>query len=116
MSKHTVGSLLQSCTFDGGPGEKDPRCVVRLTTNCYISGGKAVFSKSVTRLKRRSQLTFDELNFDRDAEINFSAITNLMTVPDGLYYLDPDETDSDGNEYSSWWYVVTWKLVPLVEE
>ena len=116
MSKHTVGSLLQNCTFEGGPSKNDPRCVVRLTTNCYISGGKAVFTKTVTRLKRRSQLTFDELNFDYDAEIDFTAITNLMTVPDGLFYLDPDKTDSDGDEYYSWWYVVSWKLVPLVEE
>lgn len=114
-NRPSAGSLFQNITFEDGPSETDPRCVVRLTTNCYISGGKAVFAKTVTRLKRRSQLTFDEINFDHDAEIDFTAIVNLMSVGDGIYYLDPHETDSDGDEYSSWWYAITWKLVPWAE-
>ena len=93
------------------------RCVVRLTTNCYLSGGRAVFSKVISRLKRKSQLSFDEIGFDHDAEIDFNAITNLMTVPDGVYYLDPDETDWDSDEYgySIHWYAVSWKLVPYTK-
>ena len=111
----TPAQLFQNVTFGDGPGEKDPRCVVRVKTNCFISNGKAVFTKTVTRLKRRSQLTFDEISFDHEAEIDFSAIVNLMTVEDGVYFLDPHETECDGDEYSSWWYTITWILVPWIQ-
>lgn len=99
------------------PEEETARCVVRLTTNCFLSGGKATFSKVVSRLKRKSQLSFDEISFDQEAEIDFSAIVNLMSCPDGIYYLDPDETELGGDEYgySSYWYAVSWKLVPYTE-
>jgi hypothetical protein len=108
----SAGSLFQNIAFDDGPGEKDPRCVVRLTTNCYFSGSRAVFTKTVSLLKRRSQLRFDDISFDHEADIDFSAIVNLNEVEDGIYYLDPHETESDGDEYSSWWYAISWKLVP----
>ena len=99
------------------PEEETARCVVRVTTNCYLSGGRAIFSKVVSRLKRKSQLNFNEISFDHEAEIDFTAIVNLMDVKDGIYYLDPHETDWDSDEYgyNSYWYAITWKLVPYQE-
>lgn len=112
-----ANQLFQALKEDDPVADDVARCVVRLTTNCYLSGGRAVFSKVISRLKRKSQLRFDEISFNDDAEIDFSAITNLMTVPDGIYYLDPDETEWDSDEYgySIYWYAVSWKLVPYTE-
>ena len=66
--------------------------------------------------KRDETLAWGHL-FQKEAEIDFSAIVNLMSCPDGIYYLDPDETELDGDEYdySSYWYAVSWKLVPYTE-
>ena len=100
------------------PEEETARCVVRLTTNCYLSGDRVTFSKVLSRLKRKSELTFDEISLnDFNNDLDFGHITNLMSCEDGIYYLDPDETEWDGDEYgySSYWYAVSWKLVPYTE-
>lgn len=109
--------LMQAAHNGLLPEENEARCVVRLTTNCFFSGGRATFSKVVSRLKRKSQLDFEEISFNQDAEIDFSAIVNLMEAKDGIYYLDPHDTDWDSDEYgyNSYWYAITWKLVPYEE-
>ena len=110
--------LFQALKEDESVDQDTARCVVRLTTNCFISGGRVTFSKVLSRLKRKSELTFDEISLDDYSnDLDFGLITNLMSCEDGIYYLDPDETEWDGDEYgySSYRYAVSWKLVPYTE-
>ena len=113
-----ASDLFLTVRQDESVDQDAARCVVRLTTNCFISGGHVTFSKVLSRLKRKSELTFDEISLDDcNNDLDFGHITNLMSCEDGIYYLDPDETDWDGDEYgySSYWYAVSWKLVPYTE-
>ena len=110
--------LFQALKEDEPVADDTARCVVRLTTNCFISGGRVTFSKVLSRLKRKSELTFDEISLDDcNDDLDFGHITNLMSCEDGIYYLDPDETDWDSDEYgySIHRYSVSWKLVPYTE-
>ena len=113
-----ASDLFLSVRQDESVDQDTARCVVRLTTNCFISGGRVTFSKVLSRLKRKSELTFDEISLDDcNDDLDFGHITNLMSCEDGIYYLDPDEMDWDSDEYgyNSYWYAITWKLVPINE-
>ena len=113
-----ASDLFLSVRQDESVEQDMARCVVRLTTNCFISGGRITFSKVLSRLKRKSELTFDEITLDDcNDDLDFGLITNLMSCPDGIYYLDPDETECgcDAYGYSSYWYAVSWKLVPYTK-
>ena len=113
-----ASDLFLSVRQDESVDQDTARCVVRLTTNCFISGGRITFSKVLSRLKRKSELTFDEISLDDcNDDLDFGHTTNLMPCEDGIYYLDPDETDWDSDEYgySICWYAVSWKLVPYTE-
>ena len=105
-----ASDLFLAAHQDEAVDQDTARCVVRLTTNCFISGGRVTFSKVLSRLKRKSELTFDEITLDDcNGDLDFGHITNLMSCEDGIYYLDPDETEWDGDEYgySRYWYAVS---------
>lgn len=116
-----MNPLLMGSPFEVEPVKPiDPQdhCVIRLTTNCYISGGRACFSKVISRLKRKGKFNFEDITFNDDNDdLDFGHITNLMQCEDGIYYLEPDETEWDYDEYSysNYWYAISWKLVPYVE-
>ena len=57
-----ASDLFLSVRQDESVDQDTARCVVRLTTNCFISGGRITFSKVLSRLKRKSELTFDEIS------------------------------------------------------
>ena len=109
-------SLLDNAVFIGvDPAKEEDRCIVRLTTNAYISGGTVTFSKVLRRLKRKSELTFDDIDFNMDNELDFGHIVNLMQVDDGIYHLDTHTCD-----YGSYWDgdmggVEDWILRPYTE-
>lgn len=64
------------------------RCVVRVKTSYYESGGELVVKKSIRTLKRKT--AFDILReelYNVDSETLYLGITNINEVKDGIYEL-----------------------------
>lgn len=64
------------------------RCVVRVKTSYYESGGELVIKKSIRTLKRKTAFDIlrEELN-TVDSETVYSTINNIDEVEDGIYEL-----------------------------
>lgn len=102
-------NLMAQATANADKDEPH-RCVVRLTTGAYMSSGEINFKKTLRVLKRKSHLNLQDMGIEDPFD---TEIENLNQVEDGIYELVPAQYDWDGDDYTSWQYPVTWKLVPF---
>lgn len=99
-------------TVKVSPKKQMARCIVRVKTNNYFSGGRMVFTKTVTVLKRQSELSLRDICIE---EMEYVDIKNLNEVEDGVYELIGCQFETDGDDWTSWQYAVQWKLIPVDE-
>jgi hypothetical protein len=59
--------------------------IVKLTTSIFKQGERYVYQKTITPLKRKSTLSFEDVVCDIDYDLN--ELLNANEQPDGLYEL-----------------------------